>query len=99
MKRYLHWSEEHAASAGLTPARHQLLLAIAGHDDPHGPTITQVAGYLLLRHHSAVGLIDRAEDAALVERVADPEHYRLVRAGRRHAARFSAGGGAPPNRG
>src|SRR5690349_1571259 len=63
LRRFLRWSEQAAQSAGLTPAQHQLLLAVRGHDDPRGPTVGDVAEHLLLRHHSAVGLIDRAETA------------------------------------
>ncbi|HEY1650825.1 MAG TPA: MarR family transcriptional regulator [Acidimicrobiales bacterium] len=79
LRRFLRWSEQQAEGEGLTPAQHQLLLAIRGHSDPRGPTIGEVADYLLLRHHSAVGLIDRADAAGLVERVRDPEDHRLVR--------------------
>lgn len=79
LRRFLRWSEQQAEEAGLTPAQHQLLLAVRGHGDPRGPTIGEVADYLLLRHHSAVGLIDRADAAGLVERVRDPEDHRLVR--------------------
>jgi DNA-binding MarR family transcriptional regulator len=79
LRRFLRWTEQQAEEAGLTPAQHQLLLAIRGHSDPNGPTIGEVADYLLLRHHSAVGLIDRADAAGLVERVRDPEDHRLVR--------------------
>jgi DNA-binding MarR family transcriptional regulator len=79
LRRFLRWSEQQAEQAGLTPAQHQLLLAIRGHSDPRGPTIGEVADYLLLRHHSAVGLIDRADAAGLVERVRDPEDHRIVR--------------------
>ena len=79
LRRFLRWSEQQAEEAGLTPAQHQLLLAIRGHSDPRGPTIGEVADYLLLRHHSAVGLIDRADAAGLVERIRDPEDHRLVR--------------------
>ncbi len=79
LRRYLRWSEEQVVAAGLTPARHQLLLAVAGHDDPAGPTITDLADALLVRHHSAVGLIDRAAEAGLVERVADRARHRSVR--------------------
>ena len=63
----------------MTPAQHQLLLAVRGHPDPRGPTVGEVADYLLLRHHSAVGLIDRADAAGLVARVGDPDDLRLVR--------------------
>jgi DNA-binding MarR family transcriptional regulator len=64
---------------GLTSAQHQLLLAIRGHQDSRGPTIGDVAGYLFLRHHSAVGLVDRAEAAGLVERLEDQDDRRVVR--------------------
>jgi len=78
MRRFLRWSEQQAEENGLTPAQHQLLLAIRGHSDRRGPTIGEVADYLLLRHHSAVGLIDRADAAGLVERVRDPDDHRVV---------------------
>jgi len=79
LRRFLHWSEEQAERAGLTPAQHQLLLAIRGHNGEQGPTIGDVAGYLLLRHHSAVGLVDRAERAGLVQRQEDSGDRRVVR--------------------
>ena len=63
LRRFLHWSEEQAAAVGLTPAQHQLLLAIRGQQDRSGPTIGEIAEALLLRHHSAVELVDRAEAA------------------------------------
>ena len=66
-------------SAGVSPAKHQLLLAIRGHPDPRGPTIGDVADYLLLRHHSAVELVDRAEVAELVRRRQDRDDHRIVR--------------------
>jgi DNA-binding MarR family transcriptional regulator len=79
LRRFLRWSERHAEAAGLTPAQHQLLLAIRGHADPRGPTVGDVAGYLLLRHHSAVGLVDRAEAAGLLARSQDPANLSTVR--------------------
>jgi DNA-binding MarR family transcriptional regulator len=79
LRRFLHWSEGQAERAGLTPAQHQLLLAIRGHEGEAGPTIGDIAGYLLLRHHSAVGLIDRAEKAGLVQRLEDGGDRRVVR--------------------
>jgi DNA-binding MarR family transcriptional regulator len=79
LRRFLHWSEEQAEKAGLTPAQHQLLLAVRGHDGEQGPPIGDVAGYLLLRHHSAVGLVDRAVKAGLVERHEDAGDRRVVR--------------------
>ena len=82
LRRFLQWSEEQATALGVTPAQHQLLLAIRGHDarmPGPGPTIGDVAESLLLRHHSAVGLVDRAVAAKLVERHADSEDQRIVR--------------------
>jgi len=81
LRRFLHWSEEMAEKAGVTPAQHQLLLAIRGHNGAgnEGPTIGDVAAYLLLRHHSAVGLVDRAVKSGLIERREDPVDRRMVR--------------------
>lgn len=79
LRRFEHWSAQRAKEAGLTPAHHQLMLAIRGHSDPEGPTIGEVADYLLLRHHSAVGLVDRAEAAGLVERARDTGDHRVVK--------------------
>ena len=79
LRHFERWSESQARAAGLTPAQHQLLLAIRGHGDPRGPTIGEVADYLLLRHHSAVGLVDRADAAGLVSRTRDSEDHRVVR--------------------
>jgi DNA-binding MarR family transcriptional regulator len=71
LRRFIRWSDQQAQAAGLTPAKHQLLLAIKGHPDASGPTIGEVAEYLVLRHHSAVGLIDRAVKDGLVQRNRD----------------------------
>ncbi len=79
LRRFLRWSEEQAVTSGLTPSQHQLLLAIRGHPDPRGPTIADVAGSLLLRHNSAVGLVDRAEASGLVRRRRDRLDGRVVR--------------------
>jgi DNA-binding MarR family transcriptional regulator len=79
LRRFDRWSEEQAAAVGLTHAQHQLLLAVKGHTDPAGPTISNVADYLLVRHHSAVELVDRTESLGFLERRRDPEDRRNVR--------------------
>jgi DNA-binding MarR family transcriptional regulator len=79
LRRFMRWSEQHAHAAGLTPAKHQLLLAIRGHPDPGGPTIGEIADYLVLRHHSAVGLIDRVVSDGLIKRNPDPDSKSVVR--------------------
>ena len=81
LRRFLHWSQTRARAAGLTPAQHQLLVAIKGHPGGQEPTIGDLAGYLLLRHHSAVELVDRAAAAGLVERRSDAEDGRVTRVG------------------
>jgi DNA-binding MarR family transcriptional regulator len=52
---------------------------VRGHGHPNGPTIRDIAGYLLLRHNSVVGLVDRAEAAGLVRRERDAGDLRVVR--------------------
>jgi len=79
LRRFLCWSEEQAKAAGLTGAKHQLLLAVRGHPDPAGPTIGDLADHLVLRHHSAVGLVDRAVKDGLVQRNPDPASKSVVR--------------------
>ena len=79
LRRFQRWSEDQAKAAGLTHVQHQLLVAIKGHPGDRPPTIGDLAGYLLLRPHSAVELVNRAEAAGLVERTPDPEDGRVVR--------------------
>jgi DNA-binding MarR family transcriptional regulator len=81
LRRFLRWSEQRAEMAGVTPAQHQLLLAVRGHPERRGPTTGEVADRLLRRHHTTVSLIDRAEVAGLVVRRADPADARVVRLG------------------
>jgi DNA-binding MarR family transcriptional regulator len=78
LRRFLHWSEEQARAAGLTPAQHQLLLAIKGHPGGAAPTIGELADYLVTKHHSVVELVDRAVAAGLAERRRDEVDGRVV---------------------
>ena len=75
LRRFLRWSEREAEAAGVTPAQHQLLLVVRAHGSP--PTIGAVAEHLLLRHHSAVELTDRARprgssDARPIPTICEP---------------------------
>jgi DNA-binding MarR family transcriptional regulator len=79
LRRFESWSHDQAREAGLTPAWHQLLLAVKGHPDERGPTIRDAAEYLNTRHHSVVGLVDRAERSGLLRRSRDPGDGRAVR--------------------
>jgi DNA-binding MarR family transcriptional regulator len=79
LRRFHRWSEDQAQAEGLTHVQHQLLVAVKGHHGKLPPTMGDLAGYLLLRPHSTVELVDRAEAAALVERVPDGDDGRVVR--------------------
>ena len=79
LRRFLRWSEERAQAEGLTAAQHQLLLAVRGSADPQGATIGEVADALLLRHHTATELVDRAESSDLLRRERDGDDHRVVR--------------------
>jgi len=59
LRRFFHFSEQSAKEAGLEPRQHQIMLAIRASEGAHGPTVKELADRLLVRHHSAVGLIDR----------------------------------------
>lgn len=95
IRRYLAWAEQRAREHGLTPAQVQLALAVRAYDDPAGPTLTELADTLLLRHHSVVGLVDRTAQSGMVERVRDSEHasrvhVRLTAAGAERLEALSA---------
>jgi DNA-binding MarR family transcriptional regulator len=69
LRAFLRWSERAAKAAGLKPMQHQLLLAIRGRGG--APTVGEIADDLMLRHHSAGELINRAEAAGFVARTQD----------------------------
>ncbi|MGH7041182.1 MAG: MarR family winged helix-turn-helix transcriptional regulator [Acetobacteraceae bacterium] len=79
LRRFLHFSEDAARQAGLTPQRHQLLLAIKGFPEGREPTVGDAAERLGVRHHSAVGLAQRLEDAGLLQRIHYLHDRRRVR--------------------
>ena len=79
LRRFQRWSEDQARAEGLTHVQHQLLVAVKGHRGDLPPTVGDLAGYLLLRPHSMVELIDRAEAAGLVARTPDGADGRVVR--------------------
>jgi DNA-binding MarR family transcriptional regulator len=79
LRRFNHWSEQQAKEVGLTHAQHQLLLAVKGHRGQQDPTIGDIADYLMLRHHSAVELVNRAQAGELIERQRDATDGRIVR--------------------
>jgi DNA-binding MarR family transcriptional regulator len=76
--RFLRFSDEAAREADLTPQHHQLLLGVAGFTGKGWATISDLADFLQVRHHSVVGLVDRAEALGLVRREVNPEDRREV---------------------
>lgn len=77
LRMFVRWSEDAARAAGLTPMQHQLLLAVRGRGG--SPTIGDIANDLMLRHHSAGELVNRAEAAGLVARSPDRVDRRQMR--------------------
>jgi DNA-binding MarR family transcriptional regulator len=78
LRRYQAFSERAAEAAGLQPRQYQLLLMLRGLAPKAEASVTELADWLQVRHHSAVGLIDRMEGRGLVERATDPSDGRRV---------------------
>lgn len=78
LAQFLTFSEAAAREAGLAPRQHQALLAIKGH--PHGRDVTigDLAAWLGIRPHSAVGLVDRLVARGYLTRRADPHDGRRI---------------------
>jgi DNA-binding MarR family transcriptional regulator len=79
LRKFLAFSKSAAEGSGLTAQQHQVLLAIKGYGGETGLTIGEIAGRLLIRHHSAVELVDRLAAMGLALRSVDREDRRRVR--------------------
>lgn len=78
LRSFLAFSEEAAREAGLAPAQHQALLAIKGFPGDKPPSMGDLAERLYVRHHSAVGLVDRLVIAGWLMRTTDSDDARKV---------------------
>jgi DNA-binding MarR family transcriptional regulator len=78
LRRFLRFSERAADAAGLEPRQYQLLLTLRGLAPDGAASVSELAEWLQVRHHSAVELIDRTAARGLVERRADPSDGRRV---------------------
>jgi len=78
LRQFLIFSEEAADRAGLTAQQHQALLAIKGFGAAQPLTVGELAGRLGIKHHSAVGLVDRLLAKSLVRRQAGARDRRQV---------------------
>lgn len=78
LRRFLSFSNTVAENAGLRPQQYQLLQCVAGMPDDLAPTIANVAERMLLRHNSAVELVDRTIAQGLLRRGSDPQDHRRI---------------------
>ena len=68
LRQFLRFSEESARALGIEPQQHQALLAVKGFPGRDRITISELAERLQIRHHSAVGLVDRLVAHGLLAR-------------------------------
>jgi DNA-binding MarR family transcriptional regulator len=95
VRRYLAFAEAGARSVGLTSQQHQALLAIKAHSFSRPMSVGDLAGELLLKHHSAAELVGRLEKAGFTRKAVDPDDRRrslisLTEAGEAVLAALSA---------
>jgi DNA-binding MarR family transcriptional regulator len=76
LRRFTAFSEAAARAQGLTPQQHQALLAIRGAATGAPLASGELAAHLLVRHNTAVELVDRLVTAGLVARHHDPNDRR-----------------------
>ena len=78
LRKFLHFSEAAAQEKGLSAQQHQALLAIKGFPQRDEITVGELAEQLQIRHHSAVGLVDRLVEQRLIQRLAPRTDRRQV---------------------
>jgi len=95
LREFLQFSEHAAAQAGLTGRQYQAMLFLRGCEGRRPVPIDGLAQELLIRHNSAVGLVDRLAREGLVTRRRSATDRRrveivLTRAGRQLLARLAS---------
>lgn len=78
LRKFLSFSAAAARKAGLTPQQHQALLAIKGFARTESASIGDLAEFLLVRHHTAVELVDRMAKLGLLARIVDDRDSRRI---------------------
>lgn len=78
LRSFLHFSESAAEGSGLTAQQYQAMLVVRGCSEDRRVTINDLAQQLLIRHNSAVGLVDRLHRQGLVAREPSPLDGRKV---------------------
>jgi DNA-binding MarR family transcriptional regulator len=78
LRDFLHFSEQAALAAGVPPQQHQAMLVIRGFAKRDNVTVGELAGQLRIKHHSAVGLVNRMVADGLMEKSRNPDNYRQM---------------------
>lgn len=78
LRRFLAFSERAAGRVGLTQQQYQALLAVRAHHGADPLSISELAAQMLVKHHSAVGMVDRLEEIGMVRRERSPRDRRKV---------------------
>jgi DNA-binding MarR family transcriptional regulator len=78
LRKFFRFSEEAAEKFGLSMRQYQALLTICGFPGREHITMGEMAEWLQIKHHSAVGLVDRLESQHLVVRKRSKEDKRRV---------------------
>ncbi len=78
LRRFLAFSEQAAGRVGLTQQQYQALLALRAHRGTDPLSISELAARMLVKHHSAVGMVDRLEEIGMVRRERSPRDRRKV---------------------
>jgi len=78
IRLFLREGDAAARASGLEPQQYLLLLAIRGMPEGASAKIQFLADSLLIRHHSAVELVDRLESHGYVRRTRGKEDRREV---------------------
>lgn len=78
LRRFLRFSETAAADAGISGQHYQAMLVVRGWPDDERATINDLAQQLLIRHNSAVELVDRLVEEDLLTRGVSPSDRRKV---------------------
>jgi DNA-binding MarR family transcriptional regulator len=78
LRRFLHVSQAAAEQMGLRNQQYQMLQCVGGIPEDMDPTIANVAKRMLLKHNSAVELVDRTIEQGLLRRVGDAADHRRI---------------------
>ncbi|HJY78870.1 MAG TPA: MarR family transcriptional regulator [Burkholderiales bacterium] len=78
LRKFMRFSEMAAAQVGLTTQHYQAMLVVRGCPEDLRITINDLAQQLLIKHNSAVELVDRLAEEDLVLREASPVDRRKV---------------------